>query len=118
MNILGLTAALAGFTGVALGAFGAHGLKDRLSAEALGWWETATLYVLVHAGVALALALSQQQGLMRHAGWAFIVGACLFGGSLYAMALGAPRFLGAVTPLGGLAFLTGWALVAAAMIRR
>ncbi|KCZ92863.1 DUF423 domain-containing protein [Hyphomonas johnsonii] len=116
MNRLALAAGLTGFTGVALGAFGAHGLN--LDAEAAGWWQTATLYALVHAVAALAVALSDRAGLVRRGGWAFILGALVFSGCLYAMALGAPRWLGAVVPLGGLMFLAGWALVAAGATRR
>jgi uncharacterized membrane protein YgdD (TMEM256/DUF423 family) len=110
MNRLALAAALTGFAGVALGAFGAHGLADRLDPEALGWWDTATLYALVHAVAALAIALATKAS--RAAGWAFIFGSVVFAGSLYAMALGAPRILGAITPIGGLAFLLGWGLLA------
>ncbi len=121
MNRLALAASVTGFTAVALGAFGAHALDGRLSVEAQGWWETATFYGLVHAAVALALALSAD-GRFARAGWAFVAGAALFSGSLYAMALmslggGAPRILGAVTPLGGLFFLAGWALTAIAATR-
>ena len=111
MNRLALGAALTGFSGVALGAFGAHGLA--LGAEADGWWQTATLYALVHAAAALAIAVSGRTGLVRRGGWAFILGALVFSGCLYAMAIGAPRWLGAVVPLGGISFLAGWALVAA-----
>lgn len=111
-----LSGALA-FVGVALGAFGAHGLRGRLAAledgaTRLGWWQTATQYLLVHA---LALALAAHLAARTHgaaatvAGWAFVVGNVLFAGSLYAMTLGGPRALGAVTPIGGLAYLVGWA---------
>lgn len=106
-----LCTGIIGFLAVALGAFGAHGLEGRLSAEAQDWWETATLYALVHAAAALAVALAGQEKRLAPAGWAFVIGAVVFSGSLYAMALGAPRILGAVTPIGGVAFLTGWALV-------
>ncbi len=116
MNRLAFGAALAGFSGVALGAFGAHGLT--LSAEAAGWWQTATLYALVHAAAALAVALSDRTGLVRGGGWAFMIGVLVFSGCLYAMAVGAPRWLGAIVPLGGVSFLAGWALVAAGATRR
>ncbi len=117
MNALAAAAALAGLAGVALGAFGAHGLEARLVARGEAWWETATLYLLVHAAAALAVALSGRTGLLAWSGWAFIIGAAVFAGTLYAMALGAPRWLGAVTPLGGVAMLAGWALAAAAAFR-
>lgn len=107
-----------GFASVALGAFGAHGLEGRLTAEAEGWWDTATLYGLTHAAAALAIALSGRAGLARLGGWLFLAGAVIFAGTLYAMALGAPRILGAVTPIGGVALLAGWAMCIASAIRR
>jgi len=117
MNPLALFAGLVGFFAVALGAFGAHGLDGRLSAQAHGWWETATFYALTHAVAALALSLNNLAPL-RRAGWAFVLGAIVFGGSLYAMALGAPRWFGMITPLGGLSFLAGWALVIMTGLRK
>jgi len=108
-----LVGALWGCLGVGLGAFGAHGLRATASSQALGWWQTATLYHLVHA---LALVLTGLVALQapraEMAGWAFLLGSLVFSGSLYAMALGAPRWLGAVTPLGGLAMMAGWLLLA------
>ena len=109
---------ISGFLAVALGAFGAHGLTTRLAHIAdgqkrLGWWQTAAHYHLVHALalglVALVIARAPQA---RFAGYGFVIGSLLFSGSLYVMALGGPRWLGAVTPLGGLAYLAGWAIVA------
>lgn len=100
--------ALAGAGGVLLGAFGAHALRGHLGEAALGWWHTAMEYQLWHA-LALALATYAGRGRAgRMAVHAFSAGIVLFSGSLYAMALGAPRWLGAVTPLGGLAFVAGW----------
>ena len=110
-------AALSGFTAVAFGAFGAHALKDSFSAEAVGWWQTATLYLMVHAAAALAIALSGRKGLMQVGGLAMVVGAALFAATLYAMALGAPRWLGAITPLGGVGMLTGWVFVGTAALK-
>ena len=109
---------ISGFLAVALGAFGAHGLQARLDgvadgAKRLSWWQTAAHYHLLHAlalaVVAFAITRAPQA---RFAGDGFCFGTLLFSGSLYAMALGGPRWLGAVTPLGGLAFLAGWAVVA------
>lgn len=111
MNRLLIAAGALGFLVVGLGAFGAHGLEGRLSADGTAWWETATLYGLVHAVAALALSLAPGR-LFAWAGWAFIFGAVLFSGSLYVMALGGPHVLGVVTPLGGLCFLAGWAIAA------
>lgn len=107
-----LVAALLGAAGVALGAFGAHGLRERLGADALGVWETAVRYHLVHAVALLALALSPNAPALRSAGWLFAAGILLFSGSLYALALGGPRVLGPVTPIGGFALIAGWAWLA------
>ena len=105
--------AAVGFVGVALGAFGAHGLEGRVTEEALAWWRTGVLYHLVHAPVLALLGLLSLHGMRpAPAGWAFLLGISIFSGTLYAMALGAPRWLGAVTPLGGLLLLGGWALLA------
>ncbi len=116
--LLALAAAL-GASGVLLGAFGAHGLERRgLDAHALAIWETAVRYHLLHAVALLALALSPHAAQARSAGWLFALGIVLFSGSLYALALGAPRWLGPLTPLGGLAFIVGWlALLRAALSR-
>lgn len=112
-----MVSSASGFLAVALGAFGAHGLQTRLEgladgAKRLGWWHTAAHYQLVHAlalaVVALVIAKAPQA---RFAGYAFTFGSLLFCGSLYAMTLGGPRVLGAVTPLGGLGFLAGWAIL-------
>lgn len=113
-----LAAALLGAAGVALGAFGAHGLRARLDARALEVWETAVRYHLAHAVALLAIALSPQAASMRAAGWLFAAGIALFSGSLYALALGGPRLLGPVTPLGGLAFIAGWLWLARAALTR
>lgn len=107
-----------GFLAVALGAFGAHGLQSRLAevadgAKRLSWWQTAAQYHLMHAlALGLVALLVAQVPRARYAGLAFTLGTLLFSGSLYAMALGGPRWLGAVTPLGGLGFLAGWAVLA------
>ena len=109
-----LVGALAGFIGVAFGAFGAHALRGRLSADMLAVFETGVRYQMYHAfGVLIiALATARFDGwLVRAAGWSFTIGIVLFSGSLYALALtGATKF-GMITPLGGLAFLIGWALL-------
>lgn len=105
-------AALFGFVSVALGAFGAHALEGRLTAEGAEWWHTATLYALPHAAAAFAAGLSDRGGNIARGGALLLIGALIFSATLYAMALGAPRWLGAVTPLGGLGMLAGWALIA------
>jgi uncharacterized membrane protein YgdD (TMEM256/DUF423 family) len=107
-------AGVLGFLGVALGAFGAHMLKSRLSPDMLAIWQTAVLYHLIHAGVLFALALyGRTSGAdIRFGAFAFAAGIVVFSGSLYTLALTGIKVLGAVTPLGGLAFLAGWAWVA------
>ncbi|MEO0400714.1 MAG: DUF423 domain-containing protein [Pseudomonadota bacterium] len=112
MRLLHVTAALGGFASVALGAFGAHGLEAALSAEGRDWWDTASFYLLSHSLAALVCANASHDTNKRRAGWAFICGAFIFSGSLYAMALGAPRWLGAITPIGGVGLLLGWGLLA------
>ncbi len=110
-----LLGAVAGFLGVALGAFGAHGLRTRLTADMLAVFETAVRYQMYHALAILfvAVAAARFDGwLIRSAGWAFVLGIVLFSGSLVALALGGPSRLGIITPVGGLAFLAGWACLA------
>jgi uncharacterized membrane protein YgdD (TMEM256/DUF423 family) len=114
-----LTAAgISGFLAVALGAFGAHGLQARLADVAdgpkrLAWWQTAAHYHLLHAlALGLVALLMARAPVARFSGGAFVLGTVLFSGSLYVMALGGPRWLGAVTPLGGLSLLVGWGILA------
>ncbi|RME73885.1 MAG: DUF423 domain-containing protein [Planctomycetota bacterium] len=107
-------AAVLGAFGVTLGAFGAHALADRLSPEASAWWHTATLYLLVHAAAGLGAAGT---GRARCSSALLLGGAALFSATLYAMALGAPRWLGMVTPLGGLGMIAGWVGVAWGLVR-
>jgi uncharacterized membrane protein YgdD (TMEM256/DUF423 family) len=107
------TGAVWALLGVGLGAFGAHGLKSVATEQGLGWWETAARYHLFH-GVAMVLLglLQQHRPGGDAAGWCFLGGSVLFSGTLYAMALGGPRWLGAVTPIGGLGMMLGWLLLA------
>ena len=107
-------AALLGFAAVALGAFGAHGLRDRVSPAMLEVYRTGVLYHLVHAVVLLAVALGARQlRRPRFIAGFFVAGIAVFSGSLYALALTEVRMLGAITPFGGAAFLIGWALLVA-----
>lgn len=103
-------ATLAGLA-VLLGAFGAHALKSRIGPEQLGWWQTGVQYQMWHALAVLALGLSGARW-ARLAGWLLASGAMLFSLSLYALTLGAPHWVGIVTPIGGLAMICGWALLA------
>lgn len=106
-----------GFLGVALGAFGAHGLRARLAGledftRRMEWWDTAARYHLIHAVMLAVVAwtCTRSEGVApKVAAGAFVVGTLLFSGSLYTMTLTGIRALGAVTPLGGVAFLVGWA---------
>jgi len=109
---------LSAFAGVALGAFGAHGLKTRVPPEMLTVWQTGVLYHLVHAlGLLLIGILSHQMpeaAMVRNAGWAILLGTLLFSGSLYALVLTGIKPLGMITPFGGIAFLVGWLLLGVA----
>jgi uncharacterized membrane protein YgdD (TMEM256/DUF423 family) len=104
---------------VALGAFGAHALKGRISSDMLAVWQTAVQYQAWHALGLIAVGLSAlyfKSPWNSAAGWLLAAGIVLFSGSLYALALGAPRVLGAVTPFGGLAFILGWLAFAVGVI--
>ena len=111
-------AALSGMLAVVFGAFGAHALKNRLDDYALGVFQTAVQYHFYHSLALLAvgiLALSVPDStLLKSSGWLFATGLVVFSGSLYILSLSGVRWLGAVTPLGGLAFIAGWACLAAA----
>jgi uncharacterized membrane protein YgdD (TMEM256/DUF423 family) len=112
-----LLGALSGFISVAAGAFGAHALRRRLAEDLLAIFETGARYEMYHALALLAvgaLAARASSPALRAAGWLFVVGTVLFSGSLYALALTGVRRLGAITPLGGLAFLAGWLALAVA----
>jgi uncharacterized membrane protein YgdD (TMEM256/DUF423 family) len=115
-----LLGALSGLFSVAAGAFGAHALKARLSADMLAAFETGARYQMFHALglLACAWASSRAPGPAAWAGGLFAGGTLLFSGSLYALALTGARWLGAVTPVGGVAFLAGWAALALAALRR
>lgn len=101
------------FLGVALGAFGAHMLRGRVSEYAMDVYKTGVLYHLVHALALFAVAWLVAQGVAKVnlAGMCFAAGIVLFSGSLYALAITGVKALGAITPLGGLAFLAGWAVL-------
>jgi len=118
MKIFVLLGSVSALLGVALGAFGAHGLKSRVTAEMLAVWQTGVQYHLFHALGLLLIGilchLLPGAGLVRSAGWFLLVGTVLFSGSLYVMVLSGVRALGIITPLGGVAFLVGWLLLAVA----
>jgi uncharacterized membrane protein YgdD (TMEM256/DUF423 family) len=105
---------LMAFLAVALGAFAAHGLKSRLSADMLDIFEVAVRYQMYHALALLAVGWASSrwpQTSTHAAGWAFIIGILIFSGTLYLLSLTGMRWLGAITPIGGVAFLVGWILL-------
>jgi uncharacterized membrane protein YgdD (TMEM256/DUF423 family) len=114
-----LLGALAAFLAVALGAFGAHGLRARLSPDMMAVFQTGVQYHMYHA-LALILVsgiMGRMSGwLIQTAGWCFAAGIVFFSGSLYLLAVTGVTTLGAITPIGGLLFLIGWALLAFAAI--
>lgn len=113
-----LLGSLSGMLAVGFGAFGAHALKARLDDYSMGVFETAVQYHFYHSFALLIvgiLALSQPHtALLKSSGWLFFIGLFIFSGSLYILSLTGLRWLGAITPLGGLAFIGGWACLAAA----
>ncbi len=117
LNLDVALAALAGLLAVGFGAFAAHGMSDP---KAIGWLQTASQYGGIHALAVLACAALARNGLalIPGTGVVFLVGIGIFSGTLVAMALGAPRWLGAVTPIGGLCLMAGWAMLALGSLRR
>ena len=112
--------AISAFIGVAAGAFGAHGLKDRLGPEMLAIFETGARYQMYHAFALIAVAWASSRfpgSIVTAAGWLFVAGTILFSGSLYLLSLTETRWLGAITPLGGVAFLAGWLCLAYASLK-
>ncbi len=112
--------ALSGLIGVAAGAFGAHALRERLAPDVLAVFETAARYQMYHALALLAVGWATTrwpESVAVWAGWLFVAGTVIFSGSLYALALTGIRWLGAITPIGGLCFLAGWACLALAARR-
>ncbi len=115
-----LIGSIAGFLGVAGGAFGAHALKSRLSEQMLANFDTGTRYLLAHAVALLVVGvLASREGApaLAGVGWSFTVGMTIFTGSLWLMALTNTRWLGAITPIGGTALILGWVLLAMASFR-
>ena len=105
---------ISAFLAVALGAFAAHGLKGKLTPDMFNVFEVGVRYHMYHALALLGVAWASMRWpgtYVAAAGWLFIFGTIVFSGSLYLLALGGPRWLGAITPIGGLAFLIAWALL-------
>jgi uncharacterized membrane protein YgdD (TMEM256/DUF423 family) len=116
MKLFILLGSLNALLGVALGAFGAHGLKSRVNPEMLTVWETAVQYHLIHALglllIGIICQLMPDVSLVKISGWSILAGIVLFSGSLYALVLTGIKPLGIITPIGGVAFLVGWLLLA------
>ena len=103
---------------VALGAFGAHGLENIVSAQQFEWWHTATLYLFIHAlGLLVVGLLIRLKYTTQTTAWLLQIGIIIFAGSLYAMTLGAPRWFGAITPIGGVLMIAGWLWLALSTFR-
>lgn len=103
---------------VALGAFGAHGIKSMVNAQQLAWWHTATLYLFIHAlGLLMVGLLIRLNYATQTTAWLLQIGVIIFAGSLFAMTLGAPRWFGAITPIGGVLMIAGWTWLAVTAFR-
>jgi len=110
-KLFAILGSFSAFVAVALGAFAAHSLKDKLPSDLFTIWEVGVRYHLIHALALFAVAWSTAQwpeAGCAPAGWLFVAGTLIFSGSLYALSLSGARWLGAVTPAGGLCFLAGW----------
>lgn len=120
-NLFIALASASGFVAVALGAFGAHGLKQRLPPDLLAVWQTAVQYQFWHTlalfGVAILLSHGEQSRPLTASGWLFASGILIFSGSLYLLCLSNQRWLGAITPIGGALWLLGWACLCYSALR-
>lgn len=116
-----LYSSVLGFLSVALGAFGAHGLKAKFNEYQMGIFQTGVQYQFFHAlalGLVGALLLkSPEISLLKNTGYAFLIGVFIFSGSLYLLAFTQVKWLGAITPIGGVSFLVGWALMGVAVVK-
>ncbi len=99
---------VSGALAVVCGAFGAHALKERVTSADLEIWQTAVLYHLVHAPALVLYGLFSRTPRRHIAGWCLLLGTVIFSGTLYAIVLGGPRWLGAITPIGGILLIAGW----------
>ena len=112
-----LTGAVLAALGLLLGAFGAHGLRTALSPEALGWWQTGVQYQMWHGIGLVAIGAARLPG-ARLPVWLLTLGTLIFSGSLYLLALTGARWLGMVTPLGGVLLIAGWVCLSLKLLRR
>jgi len=118
-TFVGIGAVLA-LLGVALGAFGAHALQTRIPPERLNTYEVAVRYQMYHALALVAVGWATtrwQSGAITTAGWLFVAGTLIFSGAVYTLALGGPRWMGAIAPIGGMSLMAGWALLAWGVLR-
>lgn len=121
MNLFLFLGALNGFLSVAFGAFGAHILEGRIDSKYIDTWGTAVQYQMLHAVALLVIGLLVSKfpdaALLNGAGWLFFAGIIIFSGSLYVLSLSGISVLGAITPIGGVAFLAGWVLLMIAAVK-
>ncbi|MBP3039211.1 DUF423 domain-containing protein [Bacillaceae bacterium Marseille-Q3522] len=121
MKLFILLGAVNAFLSVALGAFGAHGLEGKLEPKYLETWKTAVNYQMFHATglfiIGILLGKTPGSSLLSWSGWVMLIGVILFSGSLYVLSLTQIKVLGAITPFGGIAFLTAWLLLAIAAVK-
>lgn len=120
MKLFIILGAVNAFIAVALGAFGAHGLEGKISDKYLATWQTGVQYQMFHAGGLIALGILAGKipaSMINWSGWLMFAGIILFSGSLYILSVTGIKILGAVTPLGGVAFLVSWALMAIAVYK-
>ncbi|MDX8361016.1 MULTISPECIES: DUF423 domain-containing protein [Bacillaceae] len=121
MKILLMIGAINGFLAVALGAFGAHGLEGKIPAKYIETWKTGVTYQMFHTTAIMIIALIAGKfpntPSLTWAGWFMLIGIILFSGSLYVLSVTQVKVLGAITPLGGVAFLIGWVLLGYAVMK-
>ena len=120
MKALAVITAMLGFLGVALGAFGSHGLRGIVDSELLSVWQTAVQYQMFHVLVLLSIVIAGSRhtiSLLSISGWLLVGGTVLFSGSLYALVVTGIKSLGMITPVGGVLFLIGWLVLLFALIR-
>lgn len=123
MKLFMVLGTLNAFLSIGLGAFGAHGLKDKLSAKYLDIYQTGVHYHMIHAiglivvGILYATVTQNQTALMNWTGWLMFIGIVLFSGSLYVLSLTKVSILGAITPIGGMCFLISWLLLTIGIIK-
>lgn len=121
MKILLIIGAINGFIAVALGAFGAHGLEGKLTESQLETWNTAVQYQMFHTIAILSVGLLLQKisaTSLHWAGWMFLIGIIIFSGSLYIYSITSIKMFAMITPIGGVAFLIGWVLLAVAAFKQ